>query len=212
MGENVNQQREMETDRFDRHHVLMDVVSCYFFLLLVWTPLMIICFVPAVFSKLFARINDLDNKQNATTDDGTFGDYHRGVQQQNVKNIVDTKYNGSRVFDDDSSGDEGGDAEQSRLERMVNELMHKVDAMKDAKNADTDVKSKQSKKHKKTMNQLQKQQRQKNKQDQVTRSRGNSRIQSIQEEKPKKVKFGDRASKLILSNEVSLNKQPSEVP
>merc|ERR1712173_479470 len=84
-----SQQRDMETDRFDRHHVLMDVVSCYFFLLLVWIPLIIICFVPAAWSKLMTNIHDSEHTStsNATMDDGTFGDYHRGVQQQTVKNI-----------------------------------------------------------------------------------------------------------------------------
>merc|ERR1712228_876164 len=66
-------------------------------------PLIILCAVPALFSKIFAKIDDLEQTKYASNkqlDAGAYGDYHHGVQQQTVKTIVDTQYNGDRTFDD----------------------------------------------------------------------------------------------------------------
>eukprot|EP01083_Nonionella_stella_P094522 265206_1 len=60
-GESIG---DLGTDRYDRHHVLMDVISCYFFLLLVWIPLVILFVIPAVFSKIISNITQQNSKSN----------------------------------------------------------------------------------------------------------------------------------------------------
>eukprot|EP00486_Rosalina_sp_Unknown_P009803 CAMPEP_0201596532 /NCGR_PEP_ID=MMETSP0190_2-20130828/193201_1 /ASSEMBLY_ACC=CAM_ASM_000263 /TAXON_ID=37353 /ORGANISM="Rosalina sp." /LENGTH=211 /DNA_ID=CAMNT_0048056941 /DNA_START=178 /DNA_END=816 /DNA_ORIENTATION=- len=74
-------------------------------------------------------------------DAGAFGDYHRGVQQQTVKTIVDKQYNGSKAFDDDYDSDDEQTALQDnitvsndRLQRMLENVMDKVDKLSEKSN------------------------------------------------------------------------------
>ena len=201
---------EMDTDRHDRHHVLMEVISCYFFLLLVWIPLVIICFLPALFSKIFARVNDMEQTKYASNKQlnaGAFGDYHGGPQQHAVRSIVDLKYHGNKTFDENESDDERNDdhSEQTRLERMVQELTDKLDAMNAAQ---IESEEKQSKKPKKTTAELQKKQRRINKQN-LSKSRNNSLnsplhvddVINLHQNRPRKVKFEEPNETVFIEND-----------
>ena len=125
---------DLGTDRYDRHHVLVDVISCYFFLLLVWIPLVIIMFVPAMFSRLAMNMTMSEKTayaSNKQLDAGAFGDYHRGVEQQVVKEIVDKKYNGTTAFDDEFDSDDERDQitatnNNDKLHSMLLNVMQKV--------------------------------------------------------------------------------------
>eukprot|EP01083_Nonionella_stella_P300259 1024032_1 len=131
---------ELGTDRYDRHHVLMDVISCYFFLLLVWIPLMIILAIPALFSNLFDKVSKSEQTgyaANKQLDAGAFGDYHPGVEQQTVKHLVDKRYGGSTVFVDDEEGgedsgdDRGDEAGNEHMQQLLFEIGEKVNMIQD---------------------------------------------------------------------------------
>eukprot|EP01083_Nonionella_stella_P075254 204496_1 len=156
---------ELGTDRYDRHHVLMDVISCYFFLLLVWIPLMIILAIPALFSNLFDKVSKSEQTgyaANKQLDAGAFGDYHPGVEQQTVKHLVDKRYGGSTVFVDDEEGgedsgdDRGDEAGNEHMQQLLFEIGEKVNMIQDPTYKRKDLNA--SKKKTTTM-QLQKKQR-----------------------------------------------------
>merc|ERR1712228_73332 len=71
-----NKDESLDTDRFDRHHVLMHVISCYFFLLFVWVPLIILCAVPALLSKIFANLEQIKHRSNKKMVAKAYGVYH----------------------------------------------------------------------------------------------------------------------------------------
>ena len=115
---------------------MIDVISCYFFLLLLWIPLCAICFIPAVFAKFGANVASNEKTgfaSNKQLDAGAFGNYHRGAQQQVVKTIVDKKYGGSEAFDDDLDSDDDANMTNQdtmmandRLQRMLENVIEKL--------------------------------------------------------------------------------------
>eukprot|EP01083_Nonionella_stella_P196585 723199_1 len=160
-GESIG---DLGTDRYDRHHVLMDVISCYFFLLLVWIPLVILFVIPAVFSKIISNISKSEQTgyaSNKQLDAGAFGDYHRTVQQQTVKSIVDKQYNGTKAFDDDYDSDDNQGDDDDKIHAIMYELMEKVDQL--SKHNNTNDHTNSTKKHHLTAFQSVQKQKQKKK-------------------------------------------------
>merc|ERR1719410_584941 len=134
-----DEEEEFITDRYDKHHVLMHVISCYFFLFLVWIPLMLIMLIPALFSKLMAKMNQMEQTSFVShhqLDASAYGDFHPSVQQQTVKNIMNSKYNGDRTFDDDYDLDDGDDddSELYKLQKTIDDLVEKVEVMNKKQN------------------------------------------------------------------------------
>jgi len=99
----------------------MEFISCYFFLFLVWIPLIIIFFVPALFSKIFVNINNLERTKHASNnqlDAGAHGNYHENVQQFRAKNIV--------AFNDKDVDQYHNDDSDSNLQQMVRKMIKKM--------------------------------------------------------------------------------------
>jgi len=155
----------LETDRYDRHHVLLHVISCYFFLLLVWLPLVTFLALPALMSKLLAKATDSEHSGYAVTkqsDGGSFGDYHRSAQQISLKHRLEQQSADAFRDDDDDSSEEG---ESTDLQRMMFSMMARMNEMAEAQGLEgakgvkgAEQKAKKKRKRKKTMHKLQQQQ------------------------------------------------------
>eukprot|EP01083_Nonionella_stella_P271399 919598_1 len=95
---------DRHTDRHDRHHALMEMISCYIFLLLMWIPLLLILSIPALFGHLYSRISESRSVWS------TYCAYVMQLDdteyQRDVNRIVEKGCGDNHAFDSDDDGDD----------------------------------------------------------------------------------------------------------
>eukprot|EP01083_Nonionella_stella_P132239 401986_1 len=103
------------TDRYDPHHVLMEIISCYLFLLLIWMPLLLILFIPTLFSRLCNRISQSE-VYNIQLDAGK---HHSSDEYQKaVYGIVEKRCGDKHKFDNDDDGNDN-DSKTEHVQRLL---------------------------------------------------------------------------------------------
>eukprot|EP01083_Nonionella_stella_P028170 77583_1 len=115
------------TDRYHRHHVLVEIISCYLFLLLIWIPLLLILFIPTLFSRLCNRISQSE-VYNIQLDAGK---HHSNDEYQKVVHrIVEKQYEGTNLFDSDDD-DNDNDRKRKHVQTVLFEIDETVNMIQD---------------------------------------------------------------------------------
>ena len=127
---------DLDPDRYSRWHVILEIVSCWLFIIFISWILMIILLIPALFKRCFIKLDKQEKaerlKLQQNVGAGTFGDYHQGGYHYRVKRIVEANGDPDEVFaaEDETFKGKKPQSSEEVIQSKLDDLMHEIETMK----------------------------------------------------------------------------------